>query len=137
MELNLSETTFRRLQGLAEPFVDSPEDVILRLIDAYEGNKGGRKLASATLNQKNTRLDKAPASYELRGFQNELWKLVIGPMPTTRFSLQDVYARKEPLVALRPHVKEIEASIRAGLEKLRDKGFIEFIDNRGQYRRLR
>jgi hypothetical protein len=73
---------------------------------------------------------------ELRGFQKELWELVISKMPTTRFTLRDVYARKQPLVALRPHVKEIDATIRAGLEKLRDRGLIEFVDNQGTYLRL-
>ena len=135
MKIELSDETFRRLQGLAEPLVDSVEDVIVRLIKGYEGS-GGVKLA-AQPPPTPPRTQNVQSLSELRGFQKELWELVILKMPTERFSLRDVYARMQPLVDRRPHVKEIEASMRAGLEKLRDKGYVEFIDNRGQYRRRR
>lgn len=135
MDIELSDGTFQRLQELAEPLVDTVEDVILRLLDSYGGN-GEMKSRSSTPPIR-PRLLTTPARSELRGFQRELWELVILKMPTEGFSLRDVYARQEPLVELRPHVKEMEASIRGTLEKLRDKGYIEFIDNRGRYRRRR
>lgn len=72
----------------------------------------------------------------LKGFQKEVWHHVIDKMPFDRFTLRDVYERMTPLAELRPHVKELKASIRAALEKLRDRGLIEFVDNRGTYRRL-
>ena len=135
MDIQLSERTFQRLQGLAEPLVDTVEDVILRLL----GNPGGNGGVKSPSTRPPTRplAHNTPALSALRGFQRELWELVILKMPTERFSLRDVYERKQPLVELRPHVKEMEAVIRGTLEKLRDKGYIEFIDNRGHYRRLR
>ena len=75
--------------------------------------------------------------HNLRGLQKEVWELVIEPTPMKTFTLRDVYARETPLAKLRPHVKELRASIRGTLEKLRDKGFIEFVDNQGTYRKLR
>ncbi|UHS56025.1 T4SS efffector SepA family protein [Agrobacterium vaccinii] len=35
MQISLQDEVFERLKGLAEPFVDTPESVIVRLIDAY------------------------------------------------------------------------------------------------------
>jgi hypothetical protein len=133
MRIELSDETFQRLQRLAEPLIDSVEDVIIKAIEVYEqrGDAKMKPLSPATPRQ----IQSIQTPLELRGFQRELWEMIISKMPTQRLSLRDVYARKQPLVERRPHVKEIEASIRAGLEKLRDKGYIEFIDNRGQYRR--
>ena len=132
MQIEISEATFRRLQAHAEPFVDTVEDTLTRLLDSYE-NESQNRLEEAT--------PESPQKHNgekmlLKGFQKELWELVVLTMPTKEFSLRDVYARKAPLTKRRPHVKELEASIRGGLEKLRDKGYLEFIDNRGRYRRL-
>jgi hypothetical protein len=52
------------------------------------------------------------------------------------FSLQDVYRHRPMLERLYPGNTEIEASIRAGLQTLRDAQLIAFTDNRGHYRRL-
>ena len=52
------------------------------------------------------------------------------------FSLRDFYRRQSLLAQVYPDNREIEASIRAGLQTLRDAGLIQFRDNRGQYRRL-
>jgi hypothetical protein len=41
MEISISDMTFKRLQALAIPFVDTtPESVILRLLDSHDGNNG-------------------------------------------------------------------------------------------------
>ena len=69
------------------------------------------------------------------GFTSELWELVIDKLPP-EFSLNDVYKHLAPLRKKRPHVKELEASTRAGLQKLRDAGYIEFLNNQGQYRKI-
>jgi hypothetical protein len=39
-QIELSADTFRRLQRLAEPFVDTPETIILRLLTQHEVNGG-------------------------------------------------------------------------------------------------
>ena len=38
--IDIPETTFKRLQALATPFVDTPVSVIERLLDTYEGQHG-------------------------------------------------------------------------------------------------
>lgn len=132
MRIEISDSTFLRLQAMARPLIDSVDDVINRLADQYE-RKGATKTMNAILP---TQVHAATAIQDLRGFQRELWELVIGPMPTNPFRLRDVYDRQEHLRKLRPNVKELEAAIRNALEKLRDKGLLEFIDNRGTYRRM-
>jgi len=130
MQIQLSETTFRRLQSLATPLVDSVEDVIVRLIDAFE-QKGKTDMVP----RRNQNISRSIGRPRLSGFLKELWDL-IGSLPTERFSLRDMYARMGELERKRPDVKEMGASVRAGLQKLRDKNFIEFLDNQGNYRRL-
>jgi hypothetical protein len=135
MRIEVSDNTFARLQTRATPLVDTVDDVITRLLDADE--RKGSTMANPVPSTPDVMMLQARVNtHDLRGFLRELWELVISRMPFDRFTLRDVYERKEPLVALRPHVKEIEASIRAGLEKLRDRSMIEFVDNRGTYRRL-
>jgi len=131
MRVEISDATFSRLQSIAKPLVETVDDVINKLIDFYD-QKGRTK--SDTSNPRTTAIRQTRE--HLMGFQRELWELLIQPMPTTRFTLRDVYARKEVLAKLRPHVQELEASIRNALEKLRDKGYIQFVDNQGTYLRL-
>jgi hypothetical protein len=130
MKIEVSQHNYTRLQRHGRTFEDSPDSVVGRLLDYYEERNGPRLEAS-----------QVPISphgvTDLRGFQKELWELVIMPMPNPTFSLTDVYAREKVLEEKRPHVKELRASIRAGLENLRDKGYLQFVDNRGRYRRLR
>jgi hypothetical protein len=136
MRIDISDRTFARLQARAAPLVDSVDDVIVKLLDATEGSKAASRVTqtspSGSVKPAANRAD--PTS--LRGFQKELWDLVISKMPFETFTLRDVYDRKAPLVTLRPNVQEIEASIRGTLERLRDRNFIEFVDNRGNYRKL-
>jgi hypothetical protein len=42
-QINVSNTVFDQLKELAEPFVDTPETVISRLIDHYHKSKGENK----------------------------------------------------------------------------------------------
>jgi len=51
------------------------------------------------------------------------------------FTLRDVYGFKEILSSLHPNNNNVEAKIRQQLQRLRDKGFIEF-SARGLYRKL-
>lgn len=51
------------------------------------------------------------------------------------FSLKDIYAFKELLGSIHPQNNNVEEKIRQQLQLLRDRGFIEFIDNRGHYRK--
>ncbi|MCE5324868.1 MAG: hypothetical protein LLG01_00490 [Planctomycetaceae bacterium] len=139
MKIEVSAETFERLQRHSEPLVDTAESVIIKLLDSYEARKGA-KMTIGTERQDDSRSDvptKVAEPHDLRGFQKEVWELVIEPMPTKSFTLRDVYARETSLAKLRPHVKELRASIRGTLEKLRDRGLIEFIDNQGTYRKNR
>jgi hypothetical protein len=52
------------------------------------------------------------------------------------FSLRDLYRRSGEMQCHFPGNREIEATIRAGLQTLRDAGLVQFRDNRGHYRRL-
>ena len=130
MKIEISEATFRRLQNHAEPLVDTVEDVIVTLLEHFESTQensivletiGGEQMSDRKLRR-------------LSGFRKELWELVIQRLPVV-FSLHDVYKHQEPLVQKRPHVREMEASIRAGLQRLRDMGYLEFLE-RGEYRRV-
>lgn len=40
--IRIKDDTFKRLQELAKPFVDTPSDVVERLLDDYERRHGGR-----------------------------------------------------------------------------------------------
>lgn len=62
--------------------------------------------------------------------------LVIVRILPRDFSLRDVYRYRGTLERHFPDNNDIDASIRAGLQTLRDAGLIQFRDNRGQYRRL-
>lgn len=46
--ITLSETLFSRLQSLATPFIDTPETVISRLLDAYDVKAGPDATATTT-----------------------------------------------------------------------------------------
>ena len=59
---------------------------------------------------------------------------VVQKLPPT-FGLHDVYEHQQPLVERRPHVQEMEATIRNAMQRLRDMGYVEFLA-RGEYRRI-
>jgi len=133
MKIEITQGTFQRLQRHAVPFKDTPEDVIVRMIGVYE-KKMRRERPDPGLLDKYLP-EEMRTKRRVSGFAGELWELVIAKLGA-EFSLAEVYRSLEPLRKKRPHVKELEASVRAGLQTLRDAGHIEFLDNRGQYRRL-
>jgi hypothetical protein len=47
-DIRVSESTFKRLQTLAEPFVDNPEAVIAKLLDHYDSTHGPRSARHET-----------------------------------------------------------------------------------------
>ena len=51
------------------------------------------------------------------------------------FTLLDLYRFEPDLVALHPTNRYVRPRIRQTLQALRDKLLIEFVDNRGTYRR--
>jgi len=53
------------------------------------------------------------------------------------FSLDDVYRFEDELQALHPHNKHVKDKIRQQLQVLRDLNYIEFLDRRGTYRRIK
>lgn len=140
MRVEVSDQTFKRLQSLAEPLIDTVEDVMVKLLDFYAVNKEAEAekrmplvadVPHATAMAPVTRPRTREALY---GFRKELWELVVQKLPPT-FSLYDVYKHMDPLVKLRPHVQEMEATIRNAMQRLRDMGYVEFLD-RGEYRRI-
>jgi type II restriction enzyme len=53
------------------------------------------------------------------------------------FSLNDVYRLEGHFSKLFPRNDHIPAKLRQVLQNLRDDGMIEFLDDRGNYRRIR
>ena len=53
------------------------------------------------------------------------------------FTLSDMYLFIEELGGIFPQSKNVDARIRENLQLLRDDGYLEFIDNNGNYRCLK
>jgi|GEM_PF-5251414 len=136
MNIQILDTTYRRLQAIAVPFEDTIESVLIRLLDSFEKNRGVS--ADAIVETRGHAVVQKPSALDrsgLRGFQRDLWELVIAQMPLETFSLADVKAREETLRRRHAHIIAFDEAIRAAMQKLRDKGFLEFL-SRGHYRRL-
>jgi hypothetical protein len=133
VKVDLSDGTFGRLQALAVPLIDSVEDVIVRLLDQSD-SKTLSGVSRATPVAAEVTSSTARASGSLDGFRRELWEEVIMKLPK-QFLLSEVYRHQEPLLRLHPENKAMDATIRAGLQRLRDAGYLEFV-SRGNYRRL-
>lgn len=73
-------------------------------------------------------------SLESRGWLLDVLSCV-NAIPTTDFSLQEMYQYKDILQAKHKDNHNIEAKIRQKLQILRKKGFIQFL-GRGQYRKI-
>jgi hypothetical protein len=133
VKIEISEQAFKRLQRHAVPLLETVEDVIVKLLDAYEGKRVRETVPRNLLD------DLLPPHMRpkrrVAGFAGDLWELVILKLPE-RFSLADVYKNIHVIGKKRPHVKELEAAARASLQTLRDAGYVEFLDNRGEYRRV-
>ena len=52
------------------------------------------------------------------------------------FSLGDIYAFESLLRKLHPNNNNVKEKIRQQLQFLRDRGFVEFIDNKGHYKKI-
>lgn len=61
----------------------------------------------------------------------------INTIPDDIFSSDDIYKFEELLKNIYPQNNNVKEKIRQQLQLLRDKGIIEFIDNRGHYRKLK
>ena len=142
VKVDLSDGTFQRLQALAIPLVDSVEDVVVKLLDQLgsmaptpSAVQSARVVPQQAKSPLDTRL--LPLSVQkaaIDGFQRELWDEVILKLPK-QFTLSQVYRYQEPLVRRHPDNKAMDATIRAGLQRLRDARYLEFV-SRGNYRRL-
>ncbi len=53
-----------------------------------------------------------------------------------KFNLKDIYNFEEDLKIIHPENKNIKPKIRQQLQFLRDKGYLEFLEKRGNYRLL-
>lgn len=60
----------------------------------------------------------------------------INSIPQKEFYLKDIYALADILHIKYPQNNNIQAKIRQQLQFLRDKGYIEFLDNKGHYRKI-
>jgi type II restriction enzyme len=58
-------------------------------------------------------------------------------LPSQQFRLEDVYEFERELSELFPNNHHIRDKIRQQLQRLRDAGFIKFVDNKGGYRLTR
>jgi len=134
MRIEVSDQTFKRLQALAKPLIDTVEDVMVKLLDFYAADKEANGPQRQPVEAPQGVASRPRARESLNGFKQELWELVVQKLPST-FSLHDVYKHMEPLVKLRPHVQKMEATIRNAMQRLRDMGYVEFLD-RGEYRRI-
>ena len=124
MQIEISDRTFKRLQKHAQPLVHRTEDIITKALDALEGKS----------NDHINLIEFMTSRPRLKGYLKELKEEVVDQIPGEYFSLGHVYDRLDSLVN-RKHVREPEASARAGLQKLRDYGYIDFCA-RGHYRKL-
>ena len=137
MKIEVSDAIFSRLQKHATPLVDSVEDVIVKLIDFYDkGNKSQPTQMSRTFaeDMRGDLLQVPPKP--LKGFKLHLLGVLKVTLKKRVFSLDDVYAHKSILQAKYPNNNNIKAAIRAGLQELRDLGYVRFIDGNGAYELL-
>ena len=74
---------------------------------------------------------------DLQGFEKALYEKLIVRLIKIDFSLNDVKLHQDWIRSELAGNIEPEAHIRGSLQKLRDKGYIEFLDNHGHYRRRR
>lgn len=72
--------------------------------------------------------------------ENRGWLLdilnCINAIDACQFSLEELYLFEEDLRKIHPENHNIQAKIRQQLQYLRDKGFIDFVDNKGHYKKL-
>jgi hypothetical protein len=110
VQFSLPDDLFARLQALAVPLVDTPADVVRRLVDFYEenqppaakqwpghGNWGGSRDQAPTLPQR------APRE---RGTTVEIWGHVIQAV-----SVRDLYERALKLLVDNGHAKRLKEII--------------------------
>ena len=60
----------------------------------------------------------------------------INSIDTVFFTINDLYLFEATLQKLHPENHNIRAKIRQQLQYLRDKGFIDFVDNKGRYKKI-
>ncbi len=72
--------------------------------------------------------------------ENHSWKReiarVVGSIEQVEFTLAKVYEFEDELAGLFPGNKHIRPKIRQQLQVLRDEGLLEFVDNKGRFRKL-
>ena len=59
----------------------------------------------------------------------------VNDIPDDIFSLKDIYVFEDALKNIHPQNNNVKEKIRQQLQLLRDREIIEFIDNRGHYRK--
>ena len=61
----------------------------------------------------------------------------VNDIPDDIFSLKDIYVFEDALKNMHPQNNNVKEKIRQQLQLLRDREIIEFIDNRGHYRKIK
>lgn len=61
----------------------------------------------------------------------------VNDIPDDIFSLKDIYVFEDALKNIHPQNNNVKEKIRQQLQLLRDREIIEFIDNRGHYRKIK
>lgn len=81
----------------------------------------------------------ASDDFMTKNIKNRGWLLDIlncmNQIPTSEFTLKEIYHFKNQLILKHPTNNNIEAKIRQQLQFLRDKGFIQFLGN-GKYKKI-
>ncbi len=109
---------------------DLPEEAFLYLIK--EGEIKDRKKVREQWEQFHFMKNQ---SLSFRGWTSDVWKCV-GNLGKKEFTLQEMYEFEKHLQELHPENDHVKDKIRQQLQKLRDEGVIEFVDNNGKYRIL-
>ncbi|MGD0950468.1 MAG: hypothetical protein ABSA52_24005 [Candidatus Binatia bacterium] len=77
-------------------------------------------------------------SYRLMGWDSELRSEIRRNFKVgQRFTLNDIYELETYFVGLYPNNAHVRDKLRQILQHLRDEGVVEFIDDQGNYRRLK
>jgi hypothetical protein len=138
---------------IVERHVDFDDDDLKPVIRGYKGQNPqlvwGRNVRNVLQSKKPVEIEwDGDGSYLLRGETNGEDQLPPVPVESTdwvsdvascietldtKFSLADVYSFETQLSSMHPESGSIRPSIRQTLQKLRDRGAINFVDNAGNY----
>ena len=119
---------------------ESDDGVLLRNRERYKESQKENKQLKKELIKKDNEIEKLKQE-NAKGikfsWQNFLYYFIkMNWNVDDNFTITNIYTKCEKkLQVLYPNSNTIQASIQGNIQKLRDNGCIEFIDNRGHYKR--